>query len=32
MILEESQRNLLMQKEYEAKINEFPKGIMIIKK
>lgn len=32
MILEENQRNLLMQQEYETKIGQLPKGKMIVKK
>jgi hypothetical protein len=32
IILEESQRNILMQQEYETKINELPKGTIVIKK
>lgn len=32
IILEEYQRNILMQQEYETKINELPKGTIIIKK
>ncbi|MBU3218144.1 hypothetical protein LL033_14490 [Clostridium estertheticum] len=32
IILEESQRNFLMQDEYKTKINELPKGKMCIKK
>lgn len=32
MILEESQRNLLMQQQYEDKINKLPKGTIVTKK
>lgn len=32
LILEESQRNLLMQLDYETKIEQLPKGTMIAKK
>ncbi|MDD2433475.1 MAG: hypothetical protein PHX01_07305 [Clostridia bacterium] len=32
IIREESQRNLLMQEQYEAKINQLPKGRIILKK
>ena len=32
IIQEEAQRNLLMQKQYEVKINQLPKGQIIIKK
>ena len=32
MILEESQRNLLMQREYQDKIDQLPKGTIVRKK
>jgi len=32
MILVEAQRNLLMQQQYETKINQLPKGTIMIKK
>lgn len=32
MILEESKRNLLMQQQYETKINQLPKGTIVTKK